>query len=143
MNDLALLELYFEDRGSFHVRKDTGGGTDDPKDMTQAWLDGNIPLYEKLLAEHLKSRPGYTEKKKAVHIPPPRKSRAKAGRCWNRYQKAVDHDRVKELRSHGTTIEVIARMAGCSKSQVARICRGINVGSGQSPEALHVAPVGL
>lgn len=105
-SDQYTLDLHFGE-SSFYITKALGGA-DRPKDMAQAWLEGDLLRYEALLVEHKRQRPGYTP-------PTPKMPASVRGR-----PRAIDWAQVSALRSQGLSMGAIAKELGCGKTQVFR-----------------------
>lgn len=107
MSDEDTLNLYFGEVRSGVYITNTLHGEDRPKDMAQAWLDGDLMKYEKLLAEHIRRAPRFVSKPVPQARPRGRPRR-------------IDRERVKELHNQGLSMAAIAEVIGCGKTQVFR-----------------------
>lgn len=127
MNEALEAEVawYGDANNSVSVRRYPPNGEDDLNDMAQAWLDGDMPRYERLLAEHLAARPREiqsTPRSRDRSIEPYYRARAsRRTRLWSKARRIVDRAAVRNLRAQKLSITKIAEILGCSTSSVFRV----------------------
>lgn len=104
------LARYFGPADGIRISNTPPNGVDRLNDMADAWLDGDLELYEKLRMEH--------ERRLATREPIVQvraRTRSRPGR-----PRLADYVLIRQLRAQGMSDRAIAALIGCSKGAIWR-----------------------